>query len=210
MFYWLVSYLLWVLFKIFFSLEVEGLKNIPQKGAVLIVSNHLSYLDPPLFGASIKRRKLNFIARKSLFKFPLFAVLIRCLGAFPMKRDGPDQRAFRRIFEILKREGTLLLFPEGTRSKDGKLQKGKPGVGMIALKSRAKVIPALIVGSNDALPIDAKMVRFRKIKVRFGKSLSLGKFYNQKRGKEIYEQVSEEIMRGIKELQREKDENGCH
>jgi 1-acyl-sn-glycerol-3-phosphate acyltransferase len=202
MFYWLVCYLFWVLFKTFFALEVKGVENVPQKGAVLITGNHSSYLDPPLFAAVVGRR-LNFMARESLFRFPPFAWLIKALGTFPVKRGKPDRRALRKALDILQRGGALVLFPEGTRSLNGTLQKGEAGAGMIALKSRAKVIPAFITGSDKALPRGAKRPRPGKIKVRFGKPVSLEEFYDQKEVKETYFKVSEKIMRSIGELSRE-------
>jgi 1-acyl-sn-glycerol-3-phosphate acyltransferase len=206
MFYWLVVSLLWVFFKTFFALEVKGAENIPSKGAVLITGNHLSYLDPPLVGAAVRRR-LNFMARESLFRFRPFAWLIKHLGTFPVKRGRPDRRALKKALDILQKGGGLVLFPEGTRSLNGTLQKGEPGAGMLALKSRAKIIPALISGSDKALPRGAKMLRLRKIRILFGKPVSLEEFYNQEEDKETYLKVTEKIMQSIGELSGEN--NSC-
>ncbi len=205
LFYWLIRCLFWVFFKVFFSLEVKGAENVPRKGAVLITGNHLSYLDPPVFTAALRRR-LNFMARESLFRFLPFAWLIKALGSFPVKRGKPDRRALKKALDVLQKGGALLLFPEGTRSLDGTLQKGEAGAGMIALKSGAKIVPGFISGSGKALPPGTKMIRLRKIRVRFGKPVSLEEFSGEQANKETYFKVSEKVMRSIGELS---GENNC-
>lgn len=190
-----------VLFKLLFRLEVRGRENVPRKGSLIIASNHLSFLDPPLIGVSSSRR-LHYMAVAETFKFFFIGNLTRRLGAFPVKRRGVDVEATKKALKILRNREAMLIFIEGTRSPNGELLKPKPGVGMLAYKSRATVIPTLIVGSNRALPFKGRFIRPRKIKVSFDRPLTIERFSHLK-PKEAYQAMSEEIMNNIREMQRE-------
>src|SRR5205823_6089098 len=148
-------------YKIFWRLEIKGAENIPSEGAVLIASNHLSNADPPLIGSSIKR-PIHYFAKEELFHIPILGWLIAQVNAFPVKRLEHDVRAFKKAYSLLKSGEALLLFPEGTRSKTGELGKAKPGVGMLACKTQAPVIPAAIANSN-------RLSKLKPLKVHFGK-----------------------------------------
>jgi cytidylate kinase len=190
-----------LLLKILFRLEVRGRENIPKKGAVIIASNHLSFLDPPLVGVSSPRR-LHYMAVAEVFKFFFIGNLSRRLGAFPVKKKGVDIGATKRALKILKDREAMLIFIEGTRSPSGNLLKPKPGVGMLAYKSGAMVIPTLIIGSQRALPFKCRFIRPRKIKVFFARPLAIERFSHLK-SKEAYQAMSDEIMNRIRKMQRE-------
>ena len=190
-----------LLFKILFRWEVRGRKNISKKGALIIASNHLSFLDPPLIGVASPRR-LHYMAVDAVFRYFFIGNLTRRLGTFPVKRRGADIESTKKALKILGNREALLIFIEGTRSPSGKLLKPKPGVGMLAYRSGATVIPTLIVGSNRALPLKGKFIRPRKIKVSFGRPLTIEKFSRLK-PKEAYQTISNETMNRIRELQRE-------
>jgi cytidylate kinase len=187
------------LFKVLFRIEGHGGENIPAEGPVIVVSNHLSYLDPPVLGLMIKRR-LNFMAKGELFDIPILSWLIRHLKTFPVKRGQVSLVTMRRTLKLLVRGEVVLIFPEGMRSPNGQLQEPMPGVGILAWQSKASVVPALIVGSNKALPLRARFLRFRKIDVYFGKPINLSSIYSQPPSRQIYQEISELVMSHIAQL----------
>lgn len=138
--------LLQPLFRFGFRLRREGRHHIPEHGAVLLVSNHISNLDPPLVGVAQLPGRLYFMAKKELFRGPLGWYIARC-GAFPVDRGGADREAFRTAKEVLAAGERLLMFPEGTRSRDGQLRPAWPGAGSLALADGVTVIPVAIWGS---------------------------------------------------------------
>ena len=140
-------YLTWPpLFKLFLRLEIYGRENIPDEGPVVIASNHLSLLDPPVLGASATR-KVHFMAKSELFKPAWFGTLIRKLGAFPVKRGEMDREAIKTGLTILKENKVLAVFPEGTRSKTGEIGEFKGGAFKVAQKTGAPIIPVAIDGT---------------------------------------------------------------
>ncbi|WP_100372681.1 lysophospholipid acyltransferase family protein [Bacillus sp. FJAT-45037] len=129
-----------------FKVEIIGEENIPKEGGVLLCSNHISNFDPPLLGAYITR-PIHYMAKQELFEKPVLKKLLPRLGAFPVKRGMGDKQALRKGINYLKDGQMLGLFPEGTRSRDGKLGKGLAGAGFFALRSDATVIPCAIIGT---------------------------------------------------------------
>ncbi|MCE5285499.1 MAG: 1-acyl-sn-glycerol-3-phosphate acyltransferase, partial [Pelosinus sp.] len=122
------------LFTALFHLKVNGQANIPSQGGVIIASNHVSNWDPPMLGTAMQR-PLCALAKEELFKVPVFSFIIRKLNAFPIRRGAADRAAISAALKLLKEGKAVLLFPEGTRSKDGKLGEGKHGVAMLAVKA---------------------------------------------------------------------------
>lgn len=178
------------LFRLFFRWRVEGLENIPQTGPVVLCSNHISLLDPPLIGSALNRR-IYFMAKEELFHIPVFGSLIRSLGAFPVKRGAADRAALRKAIEILQQSKVLGIFPEGTRSKSGKLGEARAGASLIAFKGNAVVIPVAIVGPYRL---------FRPLYLRFGKPLDLSTYRQGKLTASLMEEVSQQIMQEIRLL----------
>jgi len=177
------------------GLEVKGIENIPTKGGVIVASNHLSYLDPPLI-ASVLPRRATFMARRGLFNIPLLGWLIRHY-AFPVDREKTHPSTIKEALRRLKDGEVLVIFPEGQRSKTGRLLEGKPGIGMIARIAGAPVIPTLIIGSDKALPVGAKWLRRAKISVIFG--MPLTPLAIDEEGNN-YKGISQKIMNLIGEL----------
>lgn len=122
-------------------------ERIPEAGPVIIASNHVSNWDPIFVGLGCPR-EVHFLAKRELFRNPVLAWLIRKYNAIPVRRGVADRRALRTAARVLDGDGALLVFPEGTRSADGKLGKGRPGVAYLAETTGARVVPACIVGSN--------------------------------------------------------------
>ena len=163
MFYRIAHVLVFVFAKIFFRLQVIGAEHVPRKGGVIVAANHNSYFDIPLLGCSLPRRADN-IAKIELFKNKLFAFFIEVMGGFPVRRGGRDHHAIEEAVRRVTGGRLLVIYPEGTRSKDGRLQRGKPGVGKIVSESGVCVVPAFIDGTN-------RVSLFRRVTVRFGKPI---------------------------------------
>ncbi|MCQ9208896.1 MAG: 1-acyl-sn-glycerol-3-phosphate acyltransferase, partial [Omnitrophica bacterium] len=170
MLYLIVRAIAIILFKFLFRLQVNGLENIPGKGAFILAVNHTSYLDPPVLAAACPRI-VSFLAKEELFENKLFAAFITGLNAFPLKSQSGDMKSLRWAIGILKRGKALIIFPEGRRTPDGKLDKPLSGVGLLAAKAVVPVIPAFIQGANKALPIESKFIRLEQIRVYFGRPI---------------------------------------
>ncbi|WP_240377092.1 lysophospholipid acyltransferase family protein [Bacillus piscicola] len=192
--YALGKFICQVFFFLFMRVEAKGQENIPTEGPVLICSNHLSNLDPPLVGSFMKR-PLNFMAKEELFGAPLLGKLLPYINAFPIKRGTGDRQALRKGLGILKEGKVLCLFPEGTRSKTGEIGKGLSGSGFFALRSEAVVIPAVIIGRYKP---------FGKITLRYGKPIP---FQAIREEKVDAAHATEVIMEHIQQLKDYHQEN---
>jgi 1-acyl-sn-glycerol-3-phosphate acyltransferase len=186
------------LMRAWFGLRVRGAEHVPARGPALIVSNHQSILDPPVIGGAA-RRQIYFLAKAELFRIPMFGSLIRALHARPVRREGSDPGALRTAAQLLGEGKALLVFPEGTRSLNGRLGEGKPGVGMLAVTSGAPVVPAYVSGTLEALPKGSAWPRRSQVSVSFGPALHF-KPRNGAGRKERYREAAQEMMRGIAEL----------
>jgi 1-acyl-sn-glycerol-3-phosphate acyltransferase len=147
--------------------EVIGKKNVPRKGPLIIASNHFNNADPPVLGATMPRR-LVFMAKNEMFQWPILGLAARLGGAFPVRRSEADLGALRKAGEVLHNGEALAMFPEGTRSTDGKMHKAHPGTALLALRSEAPVLPVAISGTENIvlirLPLD--LLRRRRPRVR--------------------------------------------
>ncbi len=200
MLYYFGRFLFWLVFKFVFRLKVSGGDNIPSAGPALVCANHQSFIDPPVVGAAM-RRPIHFMARHDLFTVPVLGWLIARTNAFPVKRTGAgDTAAFKNVFRLLEKGELLLLFPEGTRSRDGNLQKPSAGAGLIAYQARVPVIPCYVSGSRDILPRGSKFIKLHPLKVYFGPPVDLDACYGREKNKELYQEISARIMAGIAEL----------
>jgi 1-acyl-sn-glycerol-3-phosphate acyltransferase len=190
------------LMRLYFRLEARGAEHVPRSGALLLVSNHSSVLDPPFVGGA-SPRQLCFLAKAELFDIPLFGRLIRAVNARPVRREGSDARALKAALRILQEGKALLVFPEGTRGPEGTLREAKPGAGMLAVLSGAAVVPVFVTGSGAALPRGAFLPRPRKAIVRFGPPLTFKAKRDDAEGRrEAYRAATEEMMQAIAQLQR--------
>lgn len=199
MFYAISRAICRILFKLLFRACIRGEENVPRWGPVLIAPNHVSFLDPVAVGTATRRR-IRYMARDDLFTVPILGWVIKNLNSFPVKRDRPDPEAIKEALRVLKRGDALLVFPEGTRSPDGRLLPGQLGIGMLAWNSRATIIPTAIIGSERALPVGAKWIRRERIEVRFGKAISPKEFPEKRNRRETYQAISDKIMEEIRKL----------
>jgi 1-acyl-sn-glycerol-3-phosphate acyltransferase len=196
MVYFIGKWLLFLLFKICFRLNIVGAENCPRRGPLIVAPNHASFFDPIIAGISVSR-ELNFLARDSLFKNRIFGKILSSVNTFPLKREGADLGAVKLAIDKLSQGKAVLIFPEGTRSKDGKLGTSKPGIGLLAASSGASILPCYIKGSNEALPRGTIFPRFKKISVYIGRPLQ---FNINVSGRESYIRVASEVMKAISEL----------
>ncbi len=180
-------------------LEGRGMEHVPASGAVLLVANHSSVLDPPFVGC-VAPRHLSFLAKAALFRVPLFGRLIRALNARPVRREGADAAALRVALRVLEQGGALLVFPEGTRGEEGRLREPKPGAALLAVLSGAPVVPVLVRGSWAAWPRGRSLPRPAKVVVTFGTPLRFARPAGAAR-KEYYDSVSRDMMAAIARLQ---------
>ncbi len=144
-----------------------GQEHIPQKGGVLVVSNHESYFDPPLVGLACTRR-MNYLARATLFRFTPLRWLIKSLDAIPIDLDGIGLSGIKESLRRLKRGEMVLVFPEGARTEDGEIQPFLPGFTTLAVRSGAAILPVAIEGAYRAWPRVQRFPRPGKISVRYG------------------------------------------
>ena len=204
MLYAVVKTLAVVVMRLLFAVRGRGHQHVPRQGPVLLVANHSSVLDPPLV-AGLAPRPVAFLAKAELFDVPLLGWLIRRLGARPLRREGGDPGALRTALRVLQEGGALLIFPEGTRGAEGVLRPAKAGAGMLAVLSRAAVVPVYVSGSGRAWPRGRTLPRPTKVTVTFGAPLAFGD--EGARKKESYEAASREMMAAIARL---KDAAGSH
>jgi len=152
------------------GVTVEGRENVPKSGGAILVSNHLNNADPCIIPAILKRRVIT-MAKKEMFKWPVVSLLFRFIGAFPVDRQGADISALREAQHVVNDGLLLLMFPEGTRSRDRQLHRGFPGTALVAYRTGVPVIPIAITGS-EALPWPWLFIRFfmgPRVTVRIGK-----------------------------------------
>ena len=165
MLYSVIRFLFKWFYLFLFNIKIEGGENIPETGGAIIASNHISNFDPVTLGFCIKR-KLRFMAKEELFKFKPFAVFLKSLGAFPVRRGRRDKAAIGNAAEVLNDGNLLVVFPEGTRSKSGKLGEYKSGALLLAYKTEIPIIPVAIIAKK-------KYVLFSGVRVVFGKPVTV-------------------------------------
>jgi 1-acyl-sn-glycerol-3-phosphate acyltransferase len=196
--YWIARALVRCFFRVVGSWQVEGRQNVPAEGALILAPNHLSYLDPPLVGCALQR-PVWFMAKVELFRRAPAAWFMTALHSFPVQRGTGDRAALKRTLDLLAAGKAVALFPEGTRSQTGELGEPELGIGMIALRSGAPVVPMAIAGTDSVYPRDAKLPRRGKIRLRIGKPLHFPT-PEGKPGRQEYAAVAQRVMAEIRAL----------
>ena len=175
-------------FRLIWRLRVIGATNVPREGGLILASNHASNGDPLLVGSSVRRR-IYFMAKQELFNVPILGPLIKQVNAFPIRRMERDMGAFRMAQRILTSGRCLILFPEGTRQKDGNLGRARPGVGMMAIRTGCRVVPVYVHNSH-------RLPGLAKLAVVFGQPIS-------PEGETDYQAFSDKVMAAIGRLKEE-------
>jgi 1-acyl-sn-glycerol-3-phosphate acyltransferase len=197
-------------FATYFRWRVIGSERVPLTGGVILASNHASFIDPPLVGCGVNRH-INFLARESLFRFPVMGAVLRSWHVVPVDRDGGGAKGLKIILDRLLDGNGIVLFPEGTRSPDGRLQPARSGIGLTVIKSKAPVVPVRVFGAYEAFGRHHKVPRPCRVTVKYGPPLTFealraeAKTCDKPRLKEIYQQVADEIMAAIAQLEPQAD-----
>ncbi len=193
MFYRVASFLMRLLMTVITKLEVTGLEKVPMKGPLLIAANHLHFADPPLLGAVIPR-KIIFMAKAELFRIPVIGLMVLAYEAFAVRRGMADARAIKRAVGVLRSGRALGIFPEGHRSRDGKLQRARKGMALLAYKTGATILPVGISGTRTFLQWPRVLQRPRVV-VTIGDPLYPPVLRSPSREQQA--ELSEEVMRRI-------------
>jgi 1-acyl-sn-glycerol-3-phosphate acyltransferase len=183
-----------------YSYRVINRERLLEEGAGIIVSNHASFLDPPIIGCAFKN-ELTYLARKSLFKGPVTKYLYGEMNAVPVDQERPDMVGIRGILRAVKEGGRVLIFPEGSRTFDGELQPGQAGVGLIVSKGKVPVLPVRLFGAYEALPRGAKCLRPSRMTLVVGQPIDFSKEKIDGTGKEKYQAISDRVMEAIAALE---------
>ena len=204
--YHFLHVLIYVGAKLLFRYRAIGAKHIPKKGSAILASNHASYFDPTFAGLGVWR-KINYLAKKELFaNLILTYILKKIVYAIPVDREQMDRSTLRGIYHLLRNNEIILMFPEGTRTYDGKLMQPKLGIGMVAYNVKVPVIPVYIHGSYDIWSRNLKIMRPNPCTVYYGPPVDLEPYYRQKKSKGLYQEISEKIMEGIRKLEQKAHE----
>lgn len=186
-------------FRLFFGLRFHGQENLRFRENFILASNHISYLDPLVAGCALNR-EVSFIAKKELFRNRLFAWLIRTYNAIPVDRDEINRKTLKMIIDKLKRGESILMFPEGTRSRNGNLGSFKGGLGFICLNTGVSVVPVFITGTDA--PFEC-ILRKKRMEVRIGPPIRLSKEYIVEDKKKDYQVLSTMVLEELRMLKDE-------
>jgi len=186
----------WFLARVLFAFEVTGRDKIPNEGGCILAMNHESYLDPPLAGMCC-RRAIYFLARKTLLEWPILGPIFPKLNVVPVDQDRADMSALKTIIKLVRGGACTIVFPEGARTLDGKLQPAQPGLGLVIAKTLAPVVPMRIFGAHEAFPRGGKRLRLRKIRIVVGEPFVFSAEEMEGSGRELYQRLSERVMERI-------------
>lgn len=197
--YWLGYNLFKLLARAFFNHRVAGKEHLAIPGGALIAANHASFVDPPFIGIALDEQ-IHYLARKSLFDHPVAGAILRSWNSIPVDQSRPDMASLKTVIRRLREGRKVLVFPEGERSFDGQLLPGLPGIGLIVAKSGVPVIPVRLFGTHEALPRNGKVIHPSEITVVCGRPWHCDPTQYKCEGKELYQRISDEIMKQIAEL----------
>lgn len=205
-----VYFVCWSLFRLLFGAYFRwrrfNVERVPAHGPVILASNHASFMDPPLIGACLSR-PLNYLARDSLFGFPVLGAALRHVKAVPVDRDGANPAGLKAILGRLAAGEAVLLFPEGTRTADGLVQRARPGIGLAVRRSGAPVVPVRVFGTFEAFSRHHRVPRPVRVAVKFGRPLDFSQLCKEAEHaprrplRRIHEQMADEILDAIERLE---------
>ncbi len=191
LFYYLGRFIAWVYLRIFYRVKVHGIGNVPGRKPFIICSNHINWMDPLTIGTSVPAAyRIHFMAKNEIFSNFIVSFLLSKVGAFPVKRENADYVAIKKAYQLLKEGQVLGLFPEGSRSKSGELQKAYNGAALIAVRSGVPVVPVAIVGPYQL---------FKPVHIYIGTPFVLPPlvYENKEEKKSQLEEMSSIIMKSI-------------
>ncbi|MCC3650051.1 MULTISPECIES: lysophospholipid acyltransferase family protein [Streptomyces] len=207
MFYYVLKYvLLGPLLRLTFRPRIQGLEHVPEDGAAIVAGNHLSFSDHFLMPA-ILRRRITFLAKAEYFTGPgikgrLTAAFFRSIGQIPVDRSGRQagQAAITEGLKVLGSGELLGIYPEGTRSHDGRLYKGRVGVAVMAIRAGVPVVPCAMQGTFEIQPPGRRLPRPGRVTIRFGEPMDFSRFAGMEGERAVLRAVTDEIMYEIMKL----------
>jgi 1-acyl-sn-glycerol-3-phosphate acyltransferase len=200
--YWILKLVLTPVLRFFYRVRVEGLEHVPTDGPAILASNHVSFCDS-IFLPLVLRRRITFVAKAEYFEKRRTAWFFRAVGQIPIKREGgsASQRALESAREVLESGELFGIYPEGTRSPDGRLYKGHTGVARLALQCRVPVLAVAMIGTREAQPIgQVRPNPFRTITVRFSRPLDFSRYQARAEDPLVLRSITDEIMFELREL----------
>lgn len=180
---------LWILFHTYLPTRVRGRQNVPRSGPLIIIANHVSYIDPILIGWAVQPRLTHYMGKKELFNNKFIRFIISKWGMFPVDREHVDRTAMLQAITLLREGKTLGLFPEGTRSSSGELQQMRSGAIRFAIKTRSPLLPVGVTGTDKSYPRGTKLPKPARLGVRIGQPFEFSEFYDQPMTAEQTEQA---------------------
>src|SRR3954447_13682806 len=199
--YWVLKAVLTPILRFFFRVRVEGIENVPADGPAILASNHLSFSDS-VFLPLVVRRRVTFVAKAEYFEDPKTAWIFRALGQIPIKRGGgsASQRALDSAREVLQAGGLFGIYPEGTRSPDGRLYRGHTGVARLVVQTKAPVLAVAMIGTREAQPIGKMPRLFMPITIRISRPLTFERAHDRNADPLTLRTITDEIMFELREL----------
>jgi 1-acyl-sn-glycerol-3-phosphate acyltransferase len=201
-YYWFGYHFSRWLAKLLFRFRIVHRHRMIQSGPVILAMNHQSYLDPPLAG-NASDRSIYFFARRTLLDVPVLKWLLPKLNVIPVDQEGMDRTSVKAVIRLLRANEGVLIFPEGSRTLDGNLQPGLPGVGLIIAKTFAPVVPMRIFGAHEALPRGGNRLRLARITVVVGEPIYFTASDFPAGDKTAYGRASQRVMEAIAALELE-------
>ena len=203
--YWVLKAILKPILRVAYRVRVEARANVPRSGGAIIAANHVSFLDSFFIPMAINRRKLTYLAKDDYFKSWKTAWFFKMAGQIPVDRSGGEksERALNTGLRVLKSGELLGIYPEGTRSPDGRLHRGRTGVARLALQAGVPVVPVGLIGTDVVMPKEAKLPRFRggiRVQVRFGKPIDTSRFAGREDDRLALRSLTDEIQYEIMQL----------
>ena len=187
--------------------KITGLENAPKNCAFILAANHSSYMDHLIVGSTIipyLDKKIHYLAKKEHFDNFLERKWHNYVGAIPVDRQSGGKKALKHAIKALKHGEIIAIYPEGTRTLTGKMQKAKTGVARLALLSKAPVLPIGLIGTFEILPKGKYIPRLKKAEMNIGKPMYFNKYYNKRMTKKLLRQITTKIMREVARLSGQK------
>ena len=203
--YWILKGLLKPLLLVLYRVDAAGLEHVPKRGPAIIAANHLSFLDSFFIPLVVKRRKVTYLAKADYFKSWKTSWFFRMVGQIPVEREGnvKSRRALHTAVQALRQGKVLGIYPEGTRSRDGRLYRGRTGVARLALEAGVPIIPCGVTGTDAVMPKGAKLPRLRpgaEVKVRFGEPIDVSPYAGRQADRPTLRALTDAIMCEIQKL----------
>ena len=195
-YYWFGYHFSRLVAQLFFRFRILHRERMIQTGPVILAMNHQSYFDPPL-GGNACDRPIYFLARRNLLNVPVLGWLLPKLNVIPVNQEGVDRSALKALIHVIKAGNGALVFPEGSRTLDGSLQPGLPGIGLVIAKTLAPVVPMRIFGAHEALPRGQKKLRFHPITIVVGEPIHFTAADLASDRKDLYARLSQRVMDAI-------------